>query len=54
MNNQWQAHRLEMPKYVGQWSITPSFKISSEKRPNWLHRAMAKLLLGWTWNDTTP
>ena len=54
MNKGWEAHRLTMPTYVGQWKITPNFKVSSEKRPNWLHRVMTKLLLGWTWEDTKP
>ena len=48
----WSKHRLEMPKFVGQWLITPNFKVSLEKKPNWFHRKMTKLLLGWTWRDT--
>lgn len=25
--------------------------ITLHKRPNWMHRTMARILLGWTWED---
>ena len=40
------------PKYVGGIWITPNFVVSSTKKPNWFHRFMLKVLLGWEWRDT--
>ena len=34
---------------VGKWKISESFFIIPAKKPIWLHRKMAKLLLGWEW-----
>ena len=42
------------PKYVGYWEIAPKpygFCICVTKKPNWFHRKMTKLFLGWTWYD---
>ncbi len=36
---------------VGKWVITKSFHIYVVAKPNWLHRKMARLLLGWIWED---
>jgi hypothetical protein len=49
--NDWNKHRMTMPKYVGQWVISPGVMISLEKKPNRLVRFMTKLLLNWDWRD---
>lgn len=36
---------------VGKWVITQSFHVRVTTKPNWLHRSMARLLLGWQWED---
>lgn len=38
-------------EYVGKWVITKSLHIHVTVKPNWLHRGMARLLLGWEWED---
>lgn len=38
-------------EYVGKWVITKSFHVRVTAKPNWLHRSMARLLLGWEWED---
>lgn len=40
------------PKARGYWVISGNFNIHVVKRPNWLHRRMAEVLLGWTWKDS--
>ncbi len=47
----------EPPKYAGYWDVYPPddfhhFRIFLVKRPNFFHRLMNKLLIGWVWNDT--
>jgi hypothetical protein len=41
------------PKYVGGYQIggPMGLQINFEKRPNWLHRKMMRLCLGWEWVD---
>ena len=48
-----QKHTEEINKhdYVGLWVITSSFRIRVRTKPNWFHRLMARLLLGWKWED---
>ena len=44
-----------VPKYVGNWEIgkgSGTF-FSTLKKPNWFHRKMTHLILGWVWHDTT-
>lgn len=36
---------------AGCWIINSSFHIYVSERPRWLHRIMAKALLGWQWQD---
>jgi hypothetical protein len=43
---------IQVPKIVGCWRINGSFHVHVTKHPNWLHRKMTKLLLGWTWQDS--
>jgi hypothetical protein len=40
---------VQVPDIVGCWRISGNFHVHASKRPNWLHRRMAKLLLGWEW-----
>jgi hypothetical protein len=37
--------------YVGKWVITKSLHIHVVAKPSWLHRSMARLLLGWEWEE---
>lgn len=46
------SYTISLPKHVGYWVISGSFNIHVVKRPNWLHRRMAEVLLGWTWKDS--
>lgn len=39
------------PAPAGYFKVTDHFSIQSIKRPNWLHRKMARLLLGWEWRE---
>jgi hypothetical protein len=38
-------------EYVGKWVITKSLHVRVTVKPNWLHRKMARLLLGWEWEE---
>lgn len=40
-----------IPEYVGYWKVINNFHIQSDKRPNWFHRVMNKLFIGWIWVD---
>lgn len=44
--------RVQVPKTVGCWRISGDFHVHVSERPNWFHRRMTKLLLGWTWQDS--
>jgi hypothetical protein len=37
--------------FAGKWIITQSLQIRVTAKPNWLHRKMARLLLGWEWEE---
>jgi len=39
------------PTYVGKWIICEQLHINTVKKPCWLHKKMAKFLLGWEWQD---
>jgi hypothetical protein len=41
-------------KYVGMYKIggNPGFCIKFANKPNWFHRTMMKICLGWEWKDT--
>ena len=48
---------LKLPGYIGYWDVVPpigpnSLRIYRHTRPNFFHRFMNKLLIGWEWNDT--
>lgn len=34
---------------AGNYRVTDRVSFKTAKRPNWLHRTMARLLLGWKW-----
>ena len=43
---------------VGYYDITPTLPVASGKtllymkrKPNWYHRQMVRILLGWKWSD---
>lgn len=38
-------------KYVGNYVINDVLHFSFQKKPNWFHRKMTRLLLGWKWVD---
>ena len=42
-----------LPKYVGNWEVGKGSGIyfSTLKKPNWFHRKMTQLILGWIWHD---
>ena len=42
---------VKLPKYKGYYSINNNLRISFEKKPNWFHRIMTRLLLGWRWKN---
>ena len=44
---------LTLPKYVGKWEIGKGSGLyfSTLKKPNWFHRKMTQLILGWIWHD---
>ena len=44
---------LTLPKYVGKWEIGKGSgtSFSTLKKPNWFHRIMTQLILGWIWHD---
>jgi hypothetical protein len=46
---------ISLPKYVGNWEIGKGSGIyfSTLKKPNWFHRKMTHLILGWVWHDNT-
>lgn len=41
--------RAEIAKPAGVYVIGEGFAVETVTRPSWLHRTMAKLLLGWRW-----
>ena len=44
---------LNLSKYVGKWEIGKGNRIFffTLKKPNWFHRKMTQLILGWVWID---
>jgi len=35
---------------VGYWKII-DLQVSATRKPNWFHRTMTRVLLGWEWRD---
>ncbi len=46
-------HVVTVPNYVGCYCLggKNGFCIAFEKKPNWFHRTMMKMCLGWEWKD---
>jgi hypothetical protein len=44
--------KVEVPNTVGCWRMNGNFHVYVTEKPNWFHRKMTKLLLGWVWIDT--
>lgn len=43
---------IHMTKPKGYLNITNNWQLAVYgKRPNWFHRTMMRLLLGWTWEE---
>ena len=44
---------LNLPIYVGKWEIGKGSGtyFCTLKKPNWFHRKMTHLILGWIWHD---
>jgi hypothetical protein len=42
---------IKVHPFVGKWIINDSLHIHVTAKPNWLHQSMARLLLGWEWED---
>lgn len=49
-------HFAVLPKYSGSYRIGGNYglSISIVKKPNWFHRKMMALCLGWEWLDGSP
>ena len=45
-----------LPKYSGSYRICGNYglSISIVNKPNWFHRKMMALCLGWEWQDSPP
>lgn len=41
--------RVGLDKPAGHYKVADRVSFETANRPNWLHRTMAKLLLGWRW-----
>ena len=55
---EWSSKACELkmaipPPVVGSMEILPDVFFHITRKPNWLHRIMAHLLLGWKWKDKT-
>jgi hypothetical protein len=50
-NNMFYANASTSPEGSGCWVINHSFRIHVQKKPNWLHKKMVKLMFGWEWED---
>ena len=46
-------YSFTLPKYVGNWEIGKGSgtHFSTLKKPNWFHRKITQLILGWIWHD---
>jgi len=42
---------IKKQKQVGSYKIGKSFHVFFEKKPNWIHRFLSRVLLGWEWQD---
>lgn len=46
-------HTISQPKYVGGYRVggVIGLQVNFITKPNWFHRKMMKLCLGWEWID---
>lgn len=49
------AYSIKLPKVIGEYRLGKNkisyVQISLTHKPNWFHRQMMKLCLGWYWYD---
>ena len=47
------VNTINLPTYVGSYEIGKDTGtwFSLLKKPNWFHRTMVRLILGWVWKD---
>ena len=47
------VNTINLPTYVGRYEIGKDTGtwFSLLKKPNWFHRTMVRLILGWIWKD---
>ncbi len=46
-----QTEEIKKHDHVGKWIISSSFHVRVQTKPNWFHRLMARILLGWKWEN---
>ncbi len=44
---------IQPPLTVGKYIMNEHLHFHFEKKPNWFHRKMTYLLLGWKWEDSS-
>jgi hypothetical protein len=42
---------FNIEKIAGYYVINDGLRVQFKQKPNWFHRIMTKLLLGWKWVD---
>jgi hypothetical protein len=45
------TYTLTIPTIVGRYVISEGLHFTFTRKPNWFHRIMVRLLLGWEWQD---
>ena len=45
------VEQIKVRQSAGCWVISSSFYVNVKTKPNWLHRLITRLLLGWKWED---
>lgn len=49
-DKEWNTSVFIPPRIVGYWKIV-DLQVSASRKPNWFHRMMTRVLLGWEWRD---
>ena len=54
-NYMFTGEMIMLPKHAGGYQLGGEFglRIMFRKKPNWFHRTMMALCLGWEWIDTS-
>jgi hypothetical protein len=47
----WVGSVFTVPKTIGKYTINRELHFHFAHKPNWFHRTMTRLLLGWEWKD---